>query len=308
MSIIKTIPQLPDTKQTFDNENLNAWGYLSGYLVTTKDCTIPIADAGDFDVWFQKMQDEEITPLHFIREVEYVDEETPYKDSIQDYPIKLRQGKYRRKAKFTWTLEKHKYIEELSGTDLYIFEYDRNNRIKGTSDDGVNLRGFKTDSIWLEKRIYGTESQPEFSILDVQIQDADEYNTRGKIIEVDWDVRDIDRLFINIELGTVQPDLLTFKATYNGNEITDISGSDVTLTDDFKGVITADTFNYLSGFYQMTNFDKSLIRGVLKIQSSIYLGCTQYRASVVVEVGNNMIFGSGDNMIFGSGDNMIFGN
>jgi hypothetical protein len=308
MAIIKTISSLPDTKQTFDNENLNAWGYLSGYFVTTKDCTIPIADATDFDVWFQKLQDEEITPLHFIREVEYIDEETPYLDSVQDLPIKLRDGKYRRKAKFTWTLEKHQYVEELSGTDLYIFEYDRNNRIKGTTDDGVNLRGFKTDSIWLEKRIYGTESQPEFSILDIQIADAEEYNLRGKIIEVDWTVTDIDRLFINIELGTVRSDLLTFTATYLGESLIGIENSDVTLTDDIKGVINAATFDFLSGLYKMSNFDKSLVQGKLEINSSIYLGCARYRVSVVTDVIINMILEDNNNMVTEIGNNMILEN
>jgi hypothetical protein len=302
MSVIKNISSLPDTKRTFDDRNSHA--YISGYFVTEKkNLFASTDDVEDPDFWQALLENNDLTPLHYVKEIEFLDEETFYQESRHDFTYKLRDGKQRQKIKYTWTLEKHQVVDEMSGTDLYVIPYDRNKNVYLVEDGGY-LRGIKTTRLQLEKFIYATESEPSWSVLDI------EYKELATVIHnAGFRLEDIDRLFMSLNIEYIDQDTLNFSASYNGDEIDSIQSSDVTVTDNVNGVLTFSLFNYLGGVYQLSGFSLPLICGKLEVLSTLYLGCTSYIVKVVVTpIVANFDFEDGVNFDFEDSINFEFEN
>jgi hypothetical protein len=302
MSTIRQISTLPDTKRLSGNEN-NRYNLLSGLFACSKEILFVDTDElDDSDNWYQLMDDGKLTPLHYIKEIDPLTEETIYQESVQDYSYKLRSGKNRDKYKYSWTIDKRDYVELLSGTDLYIIQYDHNNNVYAVQESG-GIRGIKTNRIQLEKLLYSDNSVPAFSVLDI------EYREEPNLIhELDFNLRDIDRLFMNLQIEYVDSDNINFSATYRGANIDILSASDITVTDNTNGVLTFALFNYLGGVYKLSSFSDSVTGGILQIISDLYLGCANYRYVIQVEVSNNFLFEDGENFVFEDGENFIFEN
>lgn len=302
MSVKKTISSLPDTKRTFSDSN--SYTYISGYFITEKENLFSSTDdVEDSDFWTTLLENNDITPLHYVKEIDFVDEETVYQESIQDFSYLLRDGKQRQKIKYTWTLEKHQTVDEMSGTDLYVIPYDRNKNVY-LVEDGSYLRGIKTNRLQLEKFIYATESTPAWSVLDI------EYNELPTVIHnAGFRLEDIDRLFMSLTIEYLDQDTLNFSASYNGSSIDTISSSDVTITDEINEVLTFSLFNYLGGVYQLSGFSSQLIRGKLEVLSTLYLGCVSYIVKVeVTPVVVNADFEDSVNYEFEDSINLDFEN
>ena len=278
MSINKYISTLPDTKRTLD-DSVN-YSYTSGLFVTKKQFSFSdVLDIKDVEWWQELIEAGSLIPLHYIKEIEYEDEETIYKDSLQDFPIKLRNGKRGKKVKFSWTIEKHELVDQLSGTDLYVIEYDRNNNVYLVRE-GNYYRGMKTSLLELEKMIQATETTPAFSPLKIKYQES-----FTDIVNSGFMLTDIDRLFMSINIEYIDNRTLNFSAYYQSTPLNgyDILQSDITVTDSINGVLTADLFNYSSGVFQLKNFNKNLITGKMEILSTLYLGCVSYIVRVIAE-------------------------
>lgn len=316
MSVVNNIATLPDTRRNFSPE-MNDYAYFTGLYVHNKDVSFAsVAAFQDIDEYLSLLESGDLIPLHNIKSTEYLDEETQYKESLQNYPYKARPGKYRRKHNFIWQIDRHQLVEQMSGSDKYVIYIDRNRNIYGTSDDGVTVRGFSTDAIVLEKLIMATESDPAFSPLFIALKDSDELNVRGVIKQVDWQPTDVNRLFMSIAIEFLDADTLNFSATYNGAAVESIGSSDVTVSDDTNGIMNFSLFNYLGGVYQLSGFTAvdptkidSLTGGKLEILSSLYLGCVLYRVTIEVVIpANNFVFEDGENFVFEDGENFIFEN
>jgi len=278
MSINKYISTLPDTKRTLD-DSVN-YSYTSGLFVTKKQFSFSdVLDIKDVEWWQELIEAGSLIPLHYIKEIEYEDEETIYKDSLQDFPIKLRNGKRGKKVKFSWTIEKHELVDQLSGTDLYVIEYDRNNNVYLVRE-GNYYRGMKTSLLELEKMIQATETTPAFSPLKIKYQES-----FTDIVNSGFMLTDIDRLFMSINIEYIDNRTLNFSAYYQSTPLngSDILQSDITVTDSINGVLTADLFNYSNGVFQLKNFNKNLITGKMEILSTLYLGCVSYIVRVIAE-------------------------
>ena len=300
MSITQYISTLPDTKRTLD-DSVN-YSYLEGYFVTEKRYLFTESNITNPDTWNNYLESNDLTPLHYVKQVEHVNEETQYADSIRDKTYKLRAGKYKQRARYNFSIDRHSLVNELSGTDLYIIPYDRNGNVYVVNDSS-GIRGIKTTRIELEKMLFPTDSEPAFSVLDIEFDE--QFND---VINLGFNPKDIDRLFVSINILLATSSFINFTVKRNGENITGLSASDITLTDLLNGNITGIFLNYQNGVYTINSFSSPVTNGILTIVSSLYIGCTKYNVVIVVEVNNSMTFGSGDNMIFGSGDNMRFGN
>jgi hypothetical protein len=305
MTVVKNISQLPDTKQGFE-QNINNLTMIGGILICEPDFTIPIADINDVDSWYTEMLANQFTPLHNVKEFEPLDKETGLNESLQDFTYETYKGQYRNKSKFDWSIDYHKLVNELNGTNKYVIYYDLNWNIYATSDDGVNLRGFKTNRLILEKLLFSIGTTPAFSVLDIELYDSDELNVNGVVQKVDWNPEDLDRRFINIKVEYIDQNTLNFSVTHNGENIDDISSSDVTVTDERNGVLTFSLFSYLGGVYQLSGFSDNLISGKLEVLATLYIGCVAYSYKVVVEVSNNFVFEDNENFVFEDGENFIY--
>jgi len=308
MAVIKQISALPDTKQGFEH-NINNLTLIGGVLICEPDFTIPIADINDIEEWYTEMLANQFTPLHNVKEFESLDRETGLNESLQDFTYEIDKGQYRNKLKYDWSIDYHKLVNELNGTDKNVIYYDLNWNIIGTTDDGINLRGFKTNRLILEKLLFSIGTTPAFSVLDIELYDSNELNVNGVIQKVDFNPEDLDRLFINIKVEYVDQNTLNFSATHNGVDIDDISSSDVTVTDERNGVLTFSLFSYLGGVYQLSGFSDNLISGKLEVLATLYIGCIAYTYKVIVApIIVNYDFEDSDNFEFEDSINYDFEN
>jgi hypothetical protein len=303
MSIRPTISTLPDTRQTFSD--ITNYTFISGLFITQKvNLFSSIDDINDDGFWQNLLDTDVITPIHSVKEIDDLSEETFYGESKQDFTYEQRPGKNRKKYRSIWTIEKHELVSQYSGSDFYIVEYDRNNNVYLKEESG-NYRGLKTTRINLEKFLYGTESTPLFSPLDIEYSE-----TANFVHNVGFRLEDIDRLFMSLKVEAIGTNFLNFTATRGTEQVTSITATDVSVIDDLNGTLTFDVFNLNAGVYRLSGFSDTLTTGCLIVISSMYLGRTKYTATSIIQVSNNGLFdGLGNNIIFdGEGNNLIFDN
>ena len=286
MSIARNISSLPDTKRTFGVAG-NTLAQIRGIFLAKKTFTFSsVDDFKDIDSWHTALENEDITPVHYVKEFDVLDDETIIGESQQDFSYKLRSGKYRHKLSYDFSLDLHQVLETISESDLYVFYWDKNLNIYGTSDDGTTVRGFKTNRIILEKILFQVGSNPGFSVLDIELRDSDEINENGVVEKVEWYPSDVDRLFITIDIQYLDSQTLNFTASYMGTPIgSGIEASNVTITDNVNGDILFSLFDINGGVYKLSGFSNNITNGLLQILAPLYLGCSKYfvRISVPIE-------------------------
>jgi len=310
MSIYKTISTLPDTKQSFDSR-VNGFAPIKGLFGVKSGTSFASVEAfQDIDNWYTLLESGDMFPLHYAVEFDAQDEDMFYGESLQDFSYKQRNGRYRHKISYVFNIDVHQAVSAISdSSNIHLFYWDKNNNIYGTSDDGVTVRGFKPNRFTFEKLLFARDNEPAFSVLDIELQDSDELNLRGVVKQVAWSPQDVDRLFISINIGYTASDQLTFEAYYMSTPIAGLSAGDMSLTDDVNGALTFTVLNF--GYtYILSSFNLPLNSGVLKILSSLYLGCTKYNVTITVIVTYNAIFddATGNNIVFEDLNNMIFDN
>lgn len=312
MSIITNISSLPDTKQTFEPFQ-NTYSQICGIFVTEKDYEFSsVEDFQDIDKWYEALKDGDIIPLHYAKTFSPANEEQQYKESQQDFSFGLRPGRIKNKLGYVWTIDVHTTVDTLSGTDKYVFYWDKNKNIYGTSDNGVSVRGFSTNRITLEKPSFANGVEPAFSPLEIELKDSREYSSRGVVKEMAWEPSKVDRLFANITIDYTDEDNLNFTAKYLGTPITDITSSDISIIDNYLGEPSSFTLSNIGGgAYQTTNFTPipfKLKNGLLKIVSDLYIACVPYKITITVIVINNYVFEDGNNFVLEDGNNFIYDN
>ena len=307
MSLNKYISTFERTGRGF-TINENFIHNCKGAFLTKKDFTFIDSDLDDDDYFFQAFENGDIFPLHYVNDVIINNKEINILESNQGFTFKGSKGVISHVLKFNWDLAFHQIIETYSGTDLNIIYYDGNKNLIYTQDAGVN-RGFKTNRLILEN--FNPISDGKESVksgLNIEWFNPDEININGRTTKLNWIPSIIDKLFINIVVGLVTSDKITFTAKFRGENVANILNSDIELTDNKNGNISFVFIPFSGLSYEISNFNKTLSNGVLKINSNSYLGCAKYRVTSIISVSNNETFGSGDNEIWGDGNNAIFGN
>lgn len=314
MSIQKNITIYPATTRNFD-VNTNTLSQIAGCFLAKKDFYFSDEDDfSDYDVWQAAMLANNIFPLHHIFEFNPQDEEMIIGTSLQDFTYKITEGKYKHKIGYIWSMDFHQIVEAYSGTDLQIFYYDRNYNIYGIKNDSNNIYGFETNRILLDKLPFSTQTTPSFSFLDVEIKNAKDFQENGIVKKVSWFPELVDKLFTKITVEFIDVNNLNFTAVYNGNPVSDLASSDITVTDDVNGELDYTFFSYAGGVYQMGGFVKQpgsvsteLTKGCLQINSTLYLGATRYLITSYVPFTANAVWGDGENEVWGDGNNAVYG-
>lgn len=306
MSIVKNISTLPDTRRTLTSTQ-NNYGNIEGAFAAKKTFSFAsIEDFKNIDNWYQALSDGNIIPLHRVYEVDNRSEETVYNESIQDYTYMSRIGKIRYVLKYDWTVDYYQVVEQLSGSDLYVFFYDVNKNVYGTSDDGVSIRGFKTSRLQLEKMPFQIGQEPSFSPLDIEFKDSNEWVRRGVVEQVTWLPSEVDRLFISIRIEYVDSSNLNFSATWLSEGV-QVDQAGVTLTDDSNGELTFNFYDYSGGVHRLSDFyagaiSSSLTSGILNVQTDLYLGCARYIVIAQIEVTNYFLYENDDRLALENSD------
>ena len=120
-----------------------------------------VSDFQDLAIWIQAIKDGNIIPLFDCLDFVDVSDADPLEPNNQDYLYLKYKGKYKFVHKFNYNYDYAKNIRELSQSDFdYIFA-DRGGNIVAYTPDGVEVRGFETDSITVEKLNIGTVQRSE---------------------------------------------------------------------------------------------------------------------------------------------------
>lgn len=305
MSISKYISGLPDTKQGLSVSNIKR-ALISGIFIHTKDFTFPnLAAFTDIEYYYNAMISGDLIPLHGVKKFTPKDDEAVYPNSLQDFSYQQYKGKYRHILEYDWTIDYHLLVDTLTNTDYYVIYHDLNKNIYGCKQSDGKYRGLKTNRLALEKLPFQVGTTPSFSSLDIELKDHAELTT---IENVSWMPSDVDRLFMTLTVNTVTNDEINFTAVDINGNVTTITGSDITLTDDINGNLSFTTLNLSGGSYKLSGITPNITSCKMVIKSVINIGCVSFHVNYTVFVANNMIFGDGNNMVFGNGGNMVFGN
>ena len=300
MSLNKQISTYPSTGRGF-SVNHNFIHSCRGAYLTKKDFTFTDEDIKDEDYFFEQFEAGNIFPLHQVQEIENQNEDIEKIESIQGFTFKGSKGLISHILRFEWDLTFHQIIETYSGTDLNIIYYDGNKHLIYTvdQDSGLN-RGFKTNRLILENfNPISDGSAPVLSGLDIEWFDPDEINLYGQSTKINWMPSIIDKWFLKITITSIGVNYINFTAKYISNDVTTLTSSDVTITDDFNGLISGVVVAYSGGVYKANNFNKNISNGCLQINSSAYLGKQRYRAvtTITYKVGFDLMDGDGFDLL-----------
>lgn len=306
MSLRKQNTILPDTRRNFEQNNLV---YISGAFLFVKGFKINYSDVTDLTIWQAALKNKNIVPLHYLLQKENNDVETVYTTSEQDFTYKSKPAKYRHKLNYNFDLTKHIELYGLVGSDYDVVYYDANrNFYFTTTDNKTTVKGFTSNRVEIEPLALATESNPSFTIVDVELNNVNELNLNGVIVQIPFNPRAIDRLFASITILYIDDDTINFTATYGGVDINDIEKNGVSVNDRLNGSLSFDQFNYLSGVYRLTNFSKSATSGTLTIISDLYIACINYTNVIgeAPEVVNYDFEDTAGNFTFENGTNYDF--
>jgi hypothetical protein len=310
MSIKKTYSTV-DTLRTFAI-NRDEFHQADTIFVTPEDFTMTESQFADVDYWYTQLGIN-IFPIHNPCDFQIQDNETGYKQSLQDFTLKTTTRKYRHKIKYNISLDYHKLLSELSTQKLNVI-YASGNVLRAVQLTSGLIKGFETSAFELEEMLFSTFQSLGNSDLFIELADSDELNVYGYETTVSWLPSDIDRLVLNISL-VYSTDTITMSVKYLDENITGIQSSDITLTDDYLGTLTFSTFIPGDGIYQMISFKDSggnIVTptvGCLYIQSTIYIGQKRYRFTAsVITTSPWILLGAGDNFVTFGGDQLIFFN
>jgi hypothetical protein len=299
MSFQKQNTTLPDTLRTFEN-NTDAYKLTESLFITPDDFSFTEAEFINDDHWYSELGIN-IFPLHGVNEFASKDTETKYVTSLQDFDYKINSGKYKHEFRYDWSLDYHKLINEISGQKVKVI-YRSGNVLRATTD-GTSISGFTIETFELEKMLFNNGDSVGNSKLFLEWMDSDELNVYGYEAEVDWNPGKMNRLVLNINLS-FSTDLITMQVRYLNNPISNISSSDITITDELNGDVGFGVFVPGNGIYQLGDFTKTITRACIYIQSTLYIGAKRFTYNVVVTVEQNLNFINGDNWELISGENL----
>lgn len=304
MTIRKQNITIPDTLRTFD-QNTDKYKLTESLFITPEDFTFTAAQFIDDDFWYDNLGIN-IFPLHGITQFSNEDTKNTFVESQQDFTYLLNKGKYRQRVRYDWSLDYHQLINELSGQNLRII-YVSGKILRATETSAGLIRGVSLSAFELEKILFNTGDSIGNSELFLELLDSDEINVSGYEVEVDWQPKKMDRLVINIAL-TFSEDAITMLLKYLNQNITGISASDITITDDINGDITFSTFVPGNGVYLLSGFSDTIRNACINIQSTLYIGRKRFTFIIAVIVENNFIYEDDDNKIYENDDNCIYEN
>lgn len=220
------------------------------------------ADAGDESKWLEDIVANKLAPYHKIKEVEDLTAESTNKEYSSGDIVFLYEGKVRYKTTRYLSVEQHKAARGLTGKRGRIYLYTRNNKILGTSPDGVIRQGFEMSYTNVETLKMPTADQPAETVIEIQLENPSEMNENLIVIDPSqgtvansWKPYNLPtntKVTITQE-GSIAADVVTFFVQAKSDSVTDndgnpvaiagIEGLDVTTFTNFKfvvgGVVTA---------------------------------------------------------------------
>lgn len=174
-----------------DQDNLGASNckklprLIKGMITTPLNFSIPFATAETITPWqavllAAKSARAYFWPIAIL--IENLNEEAVYEETPLGV-LNVRDGRYRWRLSFRENLEMHKAMYSHKNFNGRVFFIDDNNQIIGTSEDGVNFKGFNIDLLNPEKMMLNDGSVSSKTPVYISLSDNQELDKNGFLFD-----------------------------------------------------------------------------------------------------------------------------
>ena len=226
--------------------------------------------------WQTEIGNENIFPIHKVRQSVPGGEDTFYNLSKLDYLYKTADGKYLFEFDFIHDIEYKQILDNFSGQYMKVFLADVNYNLYGKLV-GSTVEPFDTSMIDVKKVQFG-----EISLTKLMIEIPGDEFEDAVISEIDWNilrVKNVEVSVSSITFPTTSSITFTVKDSICSENITDLVQADFSINDDVSSPVINAFTNVGSGVYTI-GLDALLYNGTLTILNITYHGSGAYSRAV----------------------------
>lgn len=216
-------------KNTGANEQCLEGVVIRHALATDEQEFATLAAAKTLDTWKADIDLKKIIPLFEIEELAVADTEDTFFEGNSKY--KTKTGKKIRTFNCFLGLCSHDALTSYNGKKMRIYEFTDAQEIKGTTPDGVKVKG-QLVTITVGKRIDAMPDKPAHTPVTLEYADYKEFENNGVIAKPTWSHIEIPGIFdVNINLVSASATSIKFTvdAGCAGDVVTSLETADVTL-------------------------------------------------------------------------------
>lgn len=228
MIIVECAQDGVKNKNTGANEQCIEGVTVRHALATTDQEFDTVADAKDLAVWKTDRDAKKIIPLYEIEELAVADTEDTFFEGNSKYLTK--NGKKIRTFNAFIGLCSHSALASYSGKKMRIYEFTDAQEIKGTTPDGVKVRG-QLVTITVGKRVDSMPDKPAYTPVTLEYADYKEFENSGVILKPTWSQIELNGIFdVYISIVSSSATSVKFKvdAGCAGDIVTSLEDADLT--------------------------------------------------------------------------------
>jgi len=240
-------------KNTGANEQCLEGVVIRHALATDEQEFATLAAAKTLASWKADIDLKKIIPLFEIEELAVADTEDTFFEGNSKY--KTKNGKKIRTFNCFLGLCSHDALTSYNGKKMRIYEFTDAQEIKGTTPDGVKVKG-QLVTITVGKRIDAMPDKPAHTPVTLEYADYKEFENNGVIAKPTWSHIELNGIFdvnINIVSASATSIKFTVDAGCAGDVVTSLETADVTLKT-AAGVAVTHSFVVAdpNGVYELT--------------------------------------------------------
>ena len=188
-----------------------------------------VTDAKTLATWKADRDLKKIIPLYEIEELAVADTEDTFFEGNSKY--KTKNGKKIRTFNCFLGLCSHNALKSYNNKKMRIYEFTDAQEIKGTTPDGVKVKG-QLVTVTVGKRVDSMTDKPAYTPVILEYADYNEFENSGVILKPSWSQIELNGIF-DVRINQVSASATSIKFTVNagcaGDIVTSLVDADVTL-------------------------------------------------------------------------------
>ena len=251
------------------------------------------ADFADEDKWKAAIAEGKILPVHKVLEQEGQDVEDSIYESTSGSKVKNFEGRRGAMYRVLLPLEQHKILRSYDQKNLKLFFLDMNNRVLGTSPDGVKVQGFSLSYLNISKQQRPTPDAPAFTTVTIQEQDVNEWDSNGRYLKPTWLGTSLTGVLkVDMTPSTVAANIFTAVVEYKDSS--SLSSAGAARTAPVSG-LTADNFRIIDNTGAVLDPDATPTPEYAVVESTDTPGTYTVTATALAS-GSCQIIATADNL------------
>lgn len=228
MIIVECAQDGVKSKNTGANEQCIEGVTIRHALATLDQEFATVAAAKTLATWKTDRDAKKIIPLFEIEELAMADTEDTFFEGNSKYLTK--NGKKIRTFNAFLGLCSHSALASYNGKKMRIYEFTDVQEIKGTTPDGVKVKG-QLVTITVGKRVDSMPDKPAYTPVTLEYSDYKEFENSGVILKPTWSQIELNGIF-DVEIKVVSASATSVKFTVDagcaGDIVTSLEDSDLT--------------------------------------------------------------------------------